>query len=310
MIISRLTPVPLRELWKHEAQDFTSWLSDNLDYLDEVTGLTLTFVEQEASAGDFSADLLAEDANGSLVIIENQLERTNHDHLGKLLTYMSNLDAKTAVWITSEPRPEHEKAIHWLNETLPADTAFYLIQVEAYRIEDSPPAPKFTVIAGPSEQSRQVGAQRKEMVERHMLRLDFWRSLLERAKAKTSLHANISPSKDNWISKGAGKSGLSYNYSILMNAGRVELFIDTGDAETNKRYFDQFFAHKTSIESVFGDSLDWQRMDDKRASRVAYQITGSGGLKTPDSWPELQDRMIEAMIHLEEAFKSYIKELP
>jgi hypothetical protein len=141
MQISRLEKVPLRQLWAHEARDFTSWLAQNLDLLGEKLNIGLTLLEQEASAGPFSADILAEDGSGSPVVIENQLERTDHDHLGKLITYMSNLGAKTAVWITGNPRPEHEQAVHWLNEMLPADTAFYLVKIEAYRIDDSPAAP-------------------------------------------------------------------------------------------------------------------------------------------------------------------------
>lgn len=141
MTISRLQKVPLRELWRHEAHGFTHWLAENLDFLGEALGFEITLVEREATAGPFSADILAEDTDGNYVIIENQLEQTDHDHLGKLITYLSNLEAKKAIWITSAPRPEHEKAIHWLNETLPADTAFYLLKLEAYRIDDSSPAP-------------------------------------------------------------------------------------------------------------------------------------------------------------------------
>ncbi len=133
MTISRLTKVPLRELWKHEAHNFTGWLAENLDFLSDTLGFKLTLDQKEIAAGTFSADIRAEDSQGNYVIIENQLEKTDHDHLGKLITYMSNLEAKTAIWMTSEPRPEHETAVHWLNETLPADTAFYLIKVEAFR---------------------------------------------------------------------------------------------------------------------------------------------------------------------------------
>src|SRR5215510_2832197 len=117
MVISRLTRIPLRELWKHEAHGFTYWLAENLDYLNEALDLELSLVEREAS-GDmtFSADILAEDGSGNYYIIENQLEKTDHGHLGKIITYMSNLEGKSAIWVTSEPRPEHEKAVHWLNE--------------------------------------------------------------------------------------------------------------------------------------------------------------------------------------------------
>lgn len=305
-----LSRVPLREVWPHEAHDFTRWLGENLDYLGEVTGLSLSLVETEAATGDFAVDILAEDSNGDLVVIENQLERTDHEHLGKLLTYMSNQEAKTAIWVTSQPRPEHEKAIHWLNETLPADTAFYLIQVEAVRIDDSPPAPLFSVVAGPSPESRQIGAQRKELAERYLLRLEFWKQLLEKAHQRTTLHARISPSKDNWISAGAGKSGLTWAYVILMDHARVEFYVDTADTEHNKAIFDFLAQHKEAVEQVFGAPLDWQRLEGKRASRICYYIRDHGGLRDRDSWDVLQDAMIDAMVRLEKALKPYVSKLP
>ena len=146
MKTGKLTRIPLREVWPHEERDFSRWLAKNLDCLEECTGLSLSLIETEAITGDFAVDILAEDANGNLVVIENQLGRTDHDHLGKLLTYMANHEAKAAIWVTAQPRPEHERAIDWLNEMLPADTAFYLVQVEAIQIDQSAPAPLFTEI--------------------------------------------------------------------------------------------------------------------------------------------------------------------
>jgi hypothetical protein len=306
--IGRLKRVDLRELWRHEAHDFTTWLSENLDLLGETLGMQLSLQETEASAGPFSADILADDGRDNLVVIENQLEATDHDHLGKLITYLSNLNAKTAIWITKEPRLEHEKAVHWLNEVLPADTAIYLLRIEAYRIGDSPAAPLFTIIAGPSAQARQTGEQKKELAERHVLRLEFWKQLLEHARGKTPLHARISPSTGNWISAGTGKGGLVYSYVIRMDDAQVELYIDRGDAEENKRIFEALHANKQAIESAFGSSLDWQRLDDRRGSRIRHLIT-DGGLKDREHWPQLQDEMIDAMIRLERAFKTEIQQL-
>ena len=309
MHIARLQRVPLRELWKHEARDFTTWLSENLDMLGETVGIPqLTLVQREAAAGIFSADILADDGQERLVVIENQLEGTDHDHLGKLITYLSNLDAKIAVWVTSAPRPEHERAIHWLNEILPADSAFYLLQIEAYRIGDSAPAPKFTVMAGPTREARQAGEQKKELAERHMLRMEFWKQLLDHAKAKTQLHARIAPGTEHWISTGAGMSGLGYNYLIRMDDAQVELYIDRSEAEKNKQVFDALHEHKTEIETAFGGPLEWQRLDAKRACRVRYVLTG-GGLQDQLRWPKIQDSMIEAMIRLERAIKHQIQKL-
>jgi hypothetical protein len=121
--ISKLQRVPLREVWKHEAYDFTQWLQDNLDVLNGILNIDLVSAEREQAAGAFSVDLVAETDNGDTVVIENQLEKSNHDHLGKLITYFSALTAKIGIWIVSDPRPEHVGAIAWLNEA--TDAGFY-----------------------------------------------------------------------------------------------------------------------------------------------------------------------------------------
>ena len=151
-MIGKITRVPLREVWPHEAKDFTTWLENNPDSLSEVTGIRLSNVEREKDAGDFSVDLVAEDEGGNPVIIENQLERSNHDHLGKILTYLTALGAKTAIWIVPEARPEHIKAISWLNESSAA--SFFLIKLEAIKIENSKSAPLLTLIVGPSKEGQ------------------------------------------------------------------------------------------------------------------------------------------------------------
>jgi len=305
MNISRLEKVPLRRLWPHEAHGFTKWLAENLDILNDTIGIQLSLVEREASAGPFSADILAEDLDGNQVVIENQLEKTDHDHLGKLITYMSNLETKVAIWITSEPRPEHEKAIHWLNETLPVDTAFFLIKLEAYQIDDSVPAPLFTIIAGPSVESKQIGEKKKELAERHLARLEFWGELLEKAKSEIRLHENISPSKDNWVAAGAGKSGLAYNYVILMDSARIEISLNHSNAKLNHRNFEKLHAMKDEIETRFGNQLEWDGPVEKKTARISYPITSSG-LSDRGRWTELQAEMIEAMRRFHSAINPYI----
>ena len=146
--IGKLERVPLRQVWEHEAYDFTQWLQENIDVLNTALDLNLVNVDREQAAGSFSIDLVAEDEGGGTVIIENQLEKSNHDHLGKLITYLTGMGAKAAVWIVSDPRPEHVAAIAWLNEG--SSAAFYMVKVEAVRIGDSPAAPLFTLI-GPAQ---------------------------------------------------------------------------------------------------------------------------------------------------------------
>jgi len=307
-MIGKLQRVALREVWKHEALDFTTWLEDNFDVLNDALDITISNVEREQVAGTFKVDLVAEDESGDLVIIENQLEKSNHDHLGKLITYLTVLEAKTAVWIVSDPRPEHVRAIAWLNES--SSGAFYLLKVEAVKIGESPPAPLLTLIVGPSEESREVGETKKDLAERYVLRKRFWTELLERAKTRTRLHANISPSKDNWISTGAGKSGLGFNYVIRQHDTRVELWIDRGKdlATENKAIFDTLAGSKEDIEEVFGAPLEWQRLNGKRSSRIKFEID-VGGYRDEAKWDEVQDAMIDAMIRLAKAFKPHIAKL-
>jgi len=309
-MIGKIKKISLREIWKNEARDFTTWLSENIDTLNEVLGMNFSVVKKEKDVGDFSLDILAEDENGNLVIIENQIEKTDHDHLGKLVTYLTNLNAKTAVWITSQPRDEHVKAIDWLNQFTADDISFYVVKVEAITIEDSKAAPLFTIVAEPSEISKEVGKEKKELAERHHLRKDFWTELLDRARQKTQLHSNVSPCIYSWIGAGAGKSGISYNYSITYDGAAVEIYLDRGKEfpTLNKVRFDELYQYKDKIEPSFGTKLSWERLDAKRASRIAYRIKDMG-LKNKENWPILQNKMIDAMVLMEKSFKPYIEKL-
>ncbi len=308
-IVGRLETVPIRQAFKGEARDFTTWLESHIEALSDRVGVALSNPQREVDAGDFAVDLVCEDSDGRPVIIENQLEKTNHDHLGKLLTYLVNRDASTAIWIATEPRPEHQKVVDWLNESTPADIAFYLVKVEAVRVGDSPLAPLFTVVSRPDEKAKEMGEKKKEWAERHYKRLDFWKSLLAKALGKTRLFSAISPSRYHWIGAGAGKSGVTFNFAILNKKAQVELYIDH-DRETgkgNKAIFDSLHAEQAAIEKDFGEPLSWERLDDgTRACRIAKYFN-DGGLAKPDTWPGLQDEMINAMIRLERALKKRLE---
>ena len=307
-MIGRIEKVELREVWKKE-EDFTTWLFDNLDIVGEELDMDLTPNKKEAKAGSFFADIVAEDAFGQKVIIENQLEKTDHDHLGKILTYVSNLDAKIAVWVSSDPRPEHQTAIEWLNET-GSDVQFYLVKIEALRIGDSEPAAYFSVVTGPSEKTNIVSGERKEMAERHKFRLDFWQTLLEKSKEKTNLHANISPGTANYVGASSGVRGLTFNYVTTFKAGQVELYIDRGknSEDENKKIFDKFYSKRSEIEKDFGGELNWERLDNRRACRISKRFEYAS-LGDSDKRDKLQDDMIDAMIRLEKALKEHIKKL-
>ncbi|MBS7804054.1 DUF4268 domain-containing protein [Rhizobiales bacterium TNE-4] len=302
--IGRLERVHLRTVWKHEAYDFTQWLQDNADVLNEALNISLVNIDREQAAGAFSIDLVAEDENGNKVIIENQLEKSNHDHLGKLITYLTAMQARTAIWIVSEPRPEHVAAITWLNDNNAA--RFYMVKVEAVRIGQSPPAPMLTVIVGPSDDQSDVVKANREFSERYDLRERWWKLLLALPAAK--LHAHITPGIYSSIGTSSGVRGLGFHYSVTQDQSSAELYIDRGkdqDAE-NKSAFDQLHAHKDAIETAFGGPLSWERLDNKRACRIRALI--DGGYRSPeDEWEPILIKLADAMNRLDQALKPFLK---
>jgi hypothetical protein len=305
-MIGKIVRLPLREVWKHEALDFTTWLVENIEVLSQAIDLPLQDAKREQAAGDFSVDLVAEDDDGNTVVIENQLERSNHDHLGKVVTYLAALDARVAIWIVSEPRPEHTKAVTWLNESQQA--SFYLVKAEAIRIESSPPACLFTLIVGPSEEAREVGETKKEFADRHAIRRRFWETFLERARHRTKLYDTLSPSNDNWIQFASGKRGLWFHTSITEHAATVQLVIDRGkSADENRMILNQLKSHEAQIQHEFGAPLEWYEPEGVRLCRVISKVN-TGGYKDDEAkWPEIQDAIIDAMVRLEKALRPFLQ---
>jgi hypothetical protein len=307
--VGRLERVALREVWKHEAHDFTQWLENNIDVLNEALDLNLVSADREQSAGEFSVDLVAEDKGGGTVIIENQLDKSNHDHLGKLITYLTGMEARSAIWIVSDPRPEHVKAKAWLNESGGAN--FYMVKVEAVRIGASPAAPLFTLIVGPSDEAKEVGQTKKEFAERYLIRKRWWTTLIARSTKINKLHAHITPGEHSWLGISSGVRGLGLNYTVTQEGCGAELYIDRGkdSEEENKQIFDQLYAHREAIEKVFGGSLSWERLESKRACRIRYN-SQLGGYRSPEEkWPEIQDDVIGAMDRLDKALQPFLKQI-
>lgn len=307
--IGKLERVALREVWKHEAMDFTQWLQENIGVLNDALDLNLVNVDRERITGDFSIDLVAEDDGGGTVIIENQLEKSNHDHLGKIITYLTGMNARAAIWIVSDPRPEHVAAVAWLNESSSAD--FYMVKVEAVRIGDSPAAALFTLIVGPSVETKEVGQTKKEIAERYGIRKRWWTQLVERSAKISKLHAHITPGEHSWIGTSSGIRGLNLNYVVTQDECAAELYIDRGKdlEEENKAIFDQLEAHKAEVEKAFGGPLSWERLEGKRACRIRFTQAGGGYRSPEDKWPGLQDGIVSAMTRLEQALRPFLKQL-
>jgi len=304
--VGRLVRVPLREVWAHEAHDFTRWLQDNIDVLNGALGLDLVNIEREQSAGAFNVDLVAEDSSGSKVIIENQLERSDHDHLGKLITYLAAFNAEIAIWIVAHPRPEHVAAISWLNESSSAD--FHLIKFEAVRIGSSAPAPLLTQIVGPSAETKAVSEQNREFAERYVIRERYWANLLSRPDAH--LHKHLTPSRYSWLGLSSGVRGINLNYSVRKDESQVEVYIDRGkgSAGENDQAFEHLLAQKDDIEQAFGEPLSWDNLEGKRASRISKTIDG-GYRSDNEGWDEIHDQMTDAMNRLAKAVKPYLPSL-
>ncbi|AHM02975.1 hypothetical protein roselon_00535 [Roseibacterium elongatum DSM 19469] len=305
-MIAKIERVPLREVWPHEAYDFTQWLEENIDVLSDAIDRNIVNVEREKKTeSTFSVDLVGEDEAGSAIIIENQLEKSNHDHLGKLITYLTAMQANTAVWIVAEPRPEHVAALAWLNESTNAD--FFLLKLEAIRIENSPPAPLLTLIVGPSEEGKSIGRSKAEMSERDHERLRFWTQLIEHPNAK--LHAHTTPGRHTWQGVSSGIiRGVSFNYAVSKGGAQAEVYIDRGKDmnDENLQIFDQLYAKKDAIEEAFGGSLTWERLEGRRACRISAKV--GGGFRDPETtWAATHDRMTDAMNRLVNAVRPHLK---
>lgn len=307
MQIAKIHNVPLREIWKREDKDFSAWLEDNIDYLNDIFEFDISVESREEAVGPFRVDLWGEDNFGQPVIIENQLERTDHDHLGKVITYLTNLEAKRAIWIAKEPRKEHIKAIEWLNQITPDDIAFYLVKVEAIRIGDHPvAAPQFTIVQGPSAESKQLGAEKKEFAKRHQVRLDFWRVFIDEMNTSSNLCSNISPRKDHWLTISIGVTGVCINCVATKKYARAELWIGGGSMEENKRFFDHLEAQKEDLETKFGHPLKWNRLENKVSSRVEFQLDNVS-ISQNDDWPTMIEFMKKGAIQMDKTFRKPVR---
>ncbi len=309
MKIQKLKYVEVREIWRREADDFTNWLADNIDYLSDYLGLSLNVLETERTIGSFNVDIFGEDEHGNIFLIENQLEKTDHTHLGQLLSYSVGSDAKTVIWVSPDPREEHIAVMEWLNEVTPADMRWYLMKLEVVRTGDHQASPLFTRVAGPSLEAKARGSEKRQLAERQEKRIRFWEGLLPVLAEHTNRYRNISPSADNWLAASTGVSGISYQIVIRMQDASLRLVLEkTADPETNKRAFDFLYGRRDAIERDFGDTMVWRRMEDRISSRIEYDIP-EHGLQDEEQWEATYEVISESFSLWEQAFDKHIAEL-
>lgn len=269
--LGQLTKVPLREVWVHEAHIFTQWLAetDNLSLLSDEMDLEIGLIQTEATVGSFNVDILAEETtSGKKIIIENQLEKTDHDHLGKVITYASGVDAEYVVWIVASVRDEHKRAIDWLNEHTDEDLHFFLIRVELWQIGNSPPAPKFNIVSQPNDWAKTVKqstTSSPHLTETKLRQLEFWEKFREYGQAEKTRLRLRKPFPQHWYDISAGSSDwhLALTLNSAANQMACEVYINQ-----NKALFKKFESHRPAIEQHLGNDLEWMELPDKKASRI------------------------------------------
>jgi len=317
-----LEKVDLRDFWQSEAGDFTPWLATekNIELLGGAIGIELAVEAQEKDVGPFRADILCKDtADGHWVLIENQLERTDHSHLGQLLTYAAGLNAVTIIWISAKFTEEHRAALDWLNDITDETFNFFGLEVELWRIGDSMAAPKFNVVSKPNDWTRSVADAAKGIAEAAMsatkqLQLDFWTGFAKYMKAAGSPVKTIKPSPQHWMSMGIGRTGFgleaicaSYSSEIQSyEQGEVRAELKISDAYA-KAYFQLLLADKTAIEAEFGEALNWYNQDDVKACRVF--IAKTANIQDQEQWPELFEWLRLRLERLRHVFRERIKAL-
>ncbi len=307
MAIGKLEEVDIRELWKHEQYDFSEWLAkkENIENLNDILGLTLVDISKETYVGSYRCDLFARDeATGTKVIIENQLEISNHDHLGKIITYASGLDAKVVVWIVTKAREEHRSAIEWLNNNTNSNVNFFLIEIHAYKIGNSDKAPMFKVVEQPNDfiKNNKSSSNEESMNKSQSQRIEFWSQFNDVVIERGKPFNTRKPTTDHWYNIAIGTSEAHIDITLVNKDSLigVELYITN-----NKELFDKLYERKEDIENDLGFKLDWRRLDNSKASRIIYRIKGLN-FDDHSNYNELMKKTIDLAVLMRDTFKKYI----
>ncbi len=309
--VARLMTVDLREVWPNEAADFTPWLAENLDGLGEALGIDLEFVQQEAPVGSFSVDILAKDVNENRdVVIENQLEATNHDHLGKVLTYAAGYNADVMVWVVREFRDEHRQALDWLNQRTGEGTEFYGVVIRAVRIGDSPAAPLFEVVARPNEfrKTRVSNGSDARLSPVRQKYQAFWQDIVDRLRDDYKLTSAHKPSKDSWMYFYPGVKDVVYEVAFSKKDARAGLWLSSTDRRRNKAIFDRLRSNE-HIEEAFGEPFGWERLDGYKSSRIAAYLPGRSISDSEETLAQTGDWMVNTVVRLSQAVIPLVREV-
>ena len=309
--LGKIHKVDVCRVWKNEATHFTPWLAsdDNISELSNAVGIELEVDKVEASVGPYSADILAKDTGtGKYVIIENQLGKTNHDHLGKAITYGSVLDAGTVIWIAKEFTEQHQRALDWLNEYTSDELSFYGVQVEIWQIDDSRPAVRFNVISRPAEIKREdaTGKSKTELSDTKKLQFEFWSEFRKKLLSSKIVSSAQKATPKYWFNVPLGKSDivLSNFVNTWNNHVGVRVYISNKIADWA---LPQLEAQKEKIENEIGSKLQWNPNPENRDKVIV--IKKDVNLQNRDEWDDSITWMVDMVKRFRKAFMPRIKKL-
>jgi len=313
--LGRLQQVDLRDVWQSEPGHFTPWLAEdaNLALLADALGIELELVAQEHGVGPYRADIVCTDTtDASMVLIENQLAKTDHTHLGQLMTYAAGLDAVTIVWIAERFTDEHRAALDWLNEITGEKLSFFGLEIELWRIGDSPIAPKFNVVCKPNDWikggSSGGGVGVQVVTETKQLQQQYWLALRELTAEKKSVLKPQKAHPQHWLTFSIGRSNFGMSATVHTAEERIAIEVYMNGANA-KNHFKRLEADKVQIELEMGMPLDWRELPEKEASRIILMRPNSS-IKDPALWPDQHKWLVENLERLNLAFRNRIQQLP
>jgi hypothetical protein len=313
--LGRLEQIDLRKIWFSEPGHFTPWLAEdaNIVLLADTLGIDLEVEAQEKNVGPYRADIVCKDTtDGALVLIENQLEKTDHTHLGQLMTYAAGLDAVTIVWIAERFTDEHRAALDWLNEITNEKVSFFGLEIELWKIGNSPVAPKFNIVSKPNDWTKGggggSGGGAVVLTPTKQLQQEYWRALRDvLAERKSSLKPNKAHPQ-HWLNVSIGRANFILSATVHTAEARiaVEVYMTGPDA---KNHFKYLHADKYEIENEIGQPLDWREIPKKDASRILL-LRPNSDIKDRTQWPIQLTWIADNLEKLNSTFRKRIQSLP
>lgn len=304
--LGKIEQVPVREVWQHEAHDFTTWLAqkDNLKQLGDACSIDLELVNTESEVGSFAVDLFAKEVGTNRrVVIENQLEDTDHDHLGKIITYASGKDANVAIWVVAKARDEHRKAIEWLNEHTDDECSFFLVEIEVWRIGDSQKAPRFNVVESPNEWARAEKATDKlnALNDTRKTQLEYWQTYQKAALADHEFSKLMRPQKPQ-PQKFAFIKVNSSRYHFCLQVSTQQLRIGIEITVLNDKNFGKIlFTHQKELEQLLG--VKGEPFDASKECGIRFYRENSDIKGKPDEWNTYIAWQLHAAVLLYQAMR-------